>query len=219
MPRQNYTPALRHNGLTFCYDPLMRWVLREKRFKEQLAQQANLKPGHRVLDLGCGTATLAILLKQMCCEAQVFGLDADSKVLKLAGRKAASAGLRIGLSQSFAHETNFADASFDRVVSSLLFHHLTPANKQKTLDEIARILKPDGELHIVDFGLPQNRLLRCAFLPVQLLDGFATTTDSVQGKLSQYMQQSGFVNVRTNIKITTLFGSVSLYSGSCSGTI
>ena len=209
-----YISALHFDWLTRFYDPIMQWTMREQTFKLQLIQQANIKAGHRVLDLGCGTATLTILLKEVHPEAEVIGLDGDKKALSIAQRKIADAGLDIELTKGMSFDLDFPNHSFDVVVSSLLFHHLNSENKLRTVGEVYRILKPAGELHIADWGKPQNFLMRGAFLVVQLLDGFKTTGDSVQGKLLQYMEQAGFKKIEQTKRFATLFGSVCLYRGS-----
>jgi len=58
----------------------------------------------------------------------------------------------------------FAPSSFDRVVSSLVFHHLTSENKRRTLVKVRELLRPGGELHIADWGRPHNALMRVAAL-------------------------------------------------------
>ena len=84
-----YIPALRFKWLTPFYDPLLKWGMREENFKRRLVAQANIRPGSRVLDLGCGTGTLTILVKRIIPEAEVTGLDGDPAVLQIAGQKAA----------------------------------------------------------------------------------------------------------------------------------
>ena len=206
-----YISALHFDWLTRFYDPIMKWTMREQTFKRQLIQQANIKAGHRVLDLGCGTATLSIMLKEVHPGAEVVGLDGDVKALSIAQRKIADAGLDIELKKGMSFDLNFPDQSFDRVVSSLLFHHLTTKRKLETLAEIKRILKRGGELHIADWGKSQNLLMRCTFLIVQFLDGFTTTSESVQGKLLDYMKQGGFENAGETKRFNTIFGTLSLY--------
>jgi len=111
-------------------------------------------------------------------------------------------------------ELGFPDQSFDCVVSSLLFHHLTTKRKLETLAEIKRVLKPGGELHIADWGKAQNFLMRGAFLIVQLLDGFTTTSESVEGELLEYIELAGFANAGETQRFKTIFGTLSLYCAS-----
>ena len=124
----SYIPALRYESLTRFYDPVLRATLKEDRFKRLLVEQAALRPGHRVLDVGCGTATLTILLKQACAEAEVTGLDGHATVLDLARTKVKAAGLDVALMQGLASEASFSTASFDRIVSSLVFHQVVSLN-------------------------------------------------------------------------------------------
>src|SRR6059036_3560803 len=78
-----YIPALGFDWLTRFYDPVLRVTLREEKFKRLLVTQACVQPGQDVLDLGCGTATLTIMLKQSCPGAKIIGLDGDPKVLAI----------------------------------------------------------------------------------------------------------------------------------------
>ncbi|HWS54293.1 MAG TPA: class I SAM-dependent methyltransferase [Pyrinomonadaceae bacterium] len=148
---EKYIPALNFDRLTPLYDTVVRWLMPESEFKGRLVEQARVRAGHRVLDIGCGTATLTILAKQAHPGAEVFGLDGDPKILEIARRKAARAGAEITLREGLSFRLPFADESFDRALSSLMLHHLTPANKQLTLAEARRVLRPGGELHVADF--------------------------------------------------------------------
>ena len=154
------------------------------------------------------------MLKEIHPAAEVVGLDGEEKALSIAKRKIAKNGQGIEFKKGLSFDLDFTDQSFDVVVSSLLFHHLNREDKLRTLREVFRILKPAGELHIADWGRPQNFLMRGAFLVVQLLDGFETTGDSVQGNLLQYMEQAGFKNAGETKRFATLFGTVCLYRGS-----
>ncbi len=213
--RNTYIPALRFRGLTRFYDPVLRAVLKEERLKRILVKQVHAEPGHRILDLGCGTATLSVMLKQAYPGATIVGLDIDPEVLAIARRKAALANCEIEFHQGLAYDPGdglrFRSGSFDCVVSSLLFHHLTTNDKRRTFEKVRELLKPGGELLIVDWGKAQNPLMRVAFLGVQLLDGFSTTSDNVQGRLPALMRDAGLAKVEETHREMSLFGTLSFY--------
>jgi ubiquinone/menaquinone biosynthesis C-methylase UbiE len=94
---RNYIPALSFEWFTPFYDLLMQWFMRESTFKRCLVAQAKIEKGYRLLDIGCGTATLTILIKKVHPEADVTGLDGDPKILKMAKTKIIRAGLDIKL--------------------------------------------------------------------------------------------------------------------------
>ena len=116
----------------------------------------------------------------------------------------------LGLSESLP----YADATFDRVLSSLFFHHLTRAQKVRSAEEIRRVLRPGGELHVADWGKPTGALMRLLFYPVQFLDGFRTTADNIEGLLPEIFEITGFSGVRTLSEIPTACGTLALYSAS-----
>jgi ubiquinone/menaquinone biosynthesis C-methylase UbiE len=212
--RKRSIPALGFHALTALYDPAVAILLREGVWKSAFMEQVGPRPGERILDLGCGTGTLAILLKKTAPEAEVVGVDADQAVLDHARRKADDAGLSIQFQQAFADEigepaTLFG--TFDKIVSSLLFHHLDTETKRQALAGAWARLRPGGELHIADWGRPQNLAMRALFVPVQLLDGFATTRDNVLGRLPELVQEAGFAEVAETRRWATALGSLSFY--------
>ncbi len=209
--RTRYIPPLRFDWLTRFYDPLIRATVREKRFKALLVRQLGVEPGYRVLDVGCGTATLTLALKRACPLAEVHGIDGDQSALAIARAKAVRAGVTIELHHAMAWDPPFEPGSFDRIVSSLMFHHLDRAAKQRTLAAMHRLLAAKGELHVADWGKPHGPIMRAAFLGVQLLDGFATTRDSVEGALPALMRDAGFSSVMETKRLRTVFGTLSLY--------
>jgi len=203
-----YIPALGYDWLTPLYDPLLRWVMREEKFKRDLIAQARLEAGHRVLDLGCGTATLTILAKQLHPDATVVGLDGDPRVLEIGRTKAAKAGTNITLDQGMAFQLPYPDGSFDRVLSSLVFHHLTTEDKRRALREVFRVLRPGGELHIFDFGRPHTVLARWIAPAVRRLE---RTADLIDGLLPDMFRRAGFGEAQETAHFMTLVGTLSLY--------
>ncbi|PTU30379.1 class I SAM-dependent methyltransferase [Stenotrophobium rhamnosiphilum] len=208
---ERYIPALGYHWLTSLYDPVVQLTTRESTFKPALIAQANLQAGERVLDLACGTATLTLLAKRAQPAAEVHGVDGDSNILKIAADKAQREGLTIQLQQGLANALPYADSHFDRAMSSLFFHHLTRETKRAAFAELHRVLKPNGELHVADWGQAHNSLMRVAFFGIQLLDGFVTTADNVRGLLPTLMLEAGFVDVCETERYSTVFGTMSLY--------
>lgn len=206
--RDQYITALNYTWLNPLYDNLTRWTMREYTFKRRLVEQAHIRKDHRILDLGCGTATLTILIKGAHPEADVVGLDGDPRILKVARAKVASAGLNITLDYGMAYELPYPDNSFDRVFSSLLFHHLTQENKNRTAKETFRVLRHGGELHVADFGKPDNALMRFISLYMRRLE---KTADNVKGLLPDMFQNAGFDQIEESARYMTVFGSLSLY--------
>jgi len=180
----------------------------EAALKRQLVEQAQIRPGHRVLDLGCGTATLTVLIKRLHPGAEVVGLDGDQEILEIARAKVARAGLDIALEQGMAFALPYPVSSFDRVLSSMVFHHLTRENKARTLQEVFRVLRPGGELHVVDFGRPHNAITGPISLVMRRLE---ETSDNIKGLLPGMMRRAGFEEVGEAARHTTVFGTVCLY--------
>lgn len=208
-----FVPALGYRWLTNFYDPLMRVTMRDRLFKRQLVVQAALGSGHRVLDLGCGTATLTILIKQARPEAEVHGLDGDAQILEIARQKARRAAADVTLARGLAAKLPYDEAFFDRVLTSLMFHHLNREAKAAALGEVFRVLKPGGELHIADWGKPQNLAMRLGAGLVRMLDGDETTRDNFAGRLPEMMMGAGFAEVLARAHWKTAFGSLAFYSG------
>ena len=208
-----FIPALGYAWLTGIYDPVVRLTTRERVFKHALLAQADLRAPMKVLDLACGTGTLAIQAKQANPGCEITGIDADGQILAIARSKAQKAGQAIDFQQGFSSELPFPDRHFDRVLSSLFFHHLLPDAKRQTFKEIRRVLKPGGELHIADWGKAGSFLMRGLFYFIQLLDGFENTRENIEGRLPEIMQRAGFRDETTGREFSTMFGTMTLYSG------
>ncbi|MES2642455.1 MAG: methyltransferase domain-containing protein [Myxococcota bacterium] len=197
------------HSLTRVFDPLLKWTMRDERFKTRLLDQAGIGPGIRALDLGCGTGTLAVLAAQR--GAEITGVDADATALGLAREKAAA--LPVTFVEGLTTEVELPPGSFDRVLSSLFFHHLLPDAKAATLARAHEWLRPGGSIHIADWGRAANPLMRGLYYSVQLLDGFSTTEDNVRGLLPAMLRQAGFEEVEETRTEATVFGTLSFYRG------
>jgi ubiquinone/menaquinone biosynthesis C-methylase UbiE len=210
MSDTKYIPALRFAWLTPVYDPVLRRMLPEVALKQRLIAQAQIASGQRVLDLGAGTGTLTVMLKQACPEADVVGLDGDPTVLALAREKATAAGVALRFDHGLATALPYDDAAFDRVLSSLMLHHLTTADKGRALGEAWRVLRPGGELHVLDFGPPQNAL---AWLISQIFRRMERTADNIAGRLPEMLRRAGFTAVEQTAHQMTILGTLALYRG------
>jgi ubiquinone/menaquinone biosynthesis C-methylase UbiE len=210
--RAAYLPALRWKALTPAFDRVVRVTARERAMKQRLVESAGVAPGEAVLDVGAGTGTLAIRVKQLCPAALVVGLDADPDILALARTKAANADCAVELVEAPATEMPFPAESFDVVLSTLFFHHLTTDAKRATLSEVRRVLKPGGELHVADWGRPGDPVMAALFLSVRAFDGFGVTADNAHGRLPTLFAEAGLEDVSEGDRLRTALGTVALYS-------
>ncbi len=208
----DYVPALGYHWLTPWYDAVVGATTRESVFKRALIEQARFVTGQRILDVASGTGTLAIWIKQSQPHCDVTGIDGDPAILAIASSKAQKADVVVQFDQALSYDLPYPEAQFDRVVSSLFFHHLSWENKQRTAQELFRVLRPGAELHIADWGLAANMLMRGLFLLVQALDGFENTQDNVSGKLIELFEQAGFIQVSQRQSFGTVYGTMALYS-------
>ena len=148
--RHDYVPAAGRDAFLPGYDLLTR-VLGMKRVYDTLIAQAELADGQRVLEIGCGTGNVTVRAKRAEPGADVVGSDPDPLALARAQRKARGmTGIRF--ERAYAQELPFADGEFDRVLSSMMLHHLAEDVKACAAAEIYRVLRPGGTLHIVDIG-------------------------------------------------------------------
>lgn len=203
---KRYIPALSFRWLTPLYDPLLKWVMREETFKRKLIQHANIQPHMKVLDLGCGTGTLTLMLKRAFPEATVTGMDGDPQVLDIARDK--SGGTDIQWDEGLASSLPYPDSVFDRVVTSLVIHHLVTNDKRHAFKEIYRILKPHGELHLIDFGAPHSFVSR---LMAKYMRRLEEAADNFDGMIPHFIAEAGFSKVKEEEYFVTIFGPLSLW--------
>jgi ubiquinone/menaquinone biosynthesis C-methylase UbiE len=142
------------------YDLLV-WLLthgRSRAFHERLVNLAHLAPGESILDVGCGTGSLAIAAKgRVGTDGKVFGIDASPEMIARATSKAPKAEIDVSFKNAVAEALPFPDAQFDVVLSTLMLHHLPRNARQQCAREIRRVLKPQGRVLVVDFARAQSR--------------------------------------------------------------
>ena len=206
-----YIPALKYNWLTKFYDLLIQTFLKEKSWKNYLIQSFSNKSPQAILDIGTGTATLSIMMKQAYPQANITGLDGDEKILAIARSKVEQQMLDIDLIKGMSYQLPFPDNHFDVSTSSLMIHHLKDDDKVSTFKEPLRVLKPGGEFCIADWGKPDTVSSRLLFYWVQFLDGLETTSSNVKGFLPRFLSSSGFATVNELTKYKTIGGSISIY--------
>jgi ubiquinone/menaquinone biosynthesis C-methylase UbiE len=209
--KEAYIPALKYDWLTKFYDFLIQRFFKEREWKIFLIQTFSNKNPQQILDIGTGTATLSIMMKENFPKSSVFGLDGDHKILEIARKKARHQNLDIQLIQGLSYDLPFEDNHFDTVTSSLMIHHLTDEDKIRTFKEVLRVLKPGGEFNIADWGKPNNIFTRLLFYCVQFLDGFVTTNSNVKGLLPELLASCDFTSVQELKRFNTIGGSISIY--------
>lgn len=209
MTRERYIPALRFRWLTGIYDPLMaRWVT-ASRMRAAVIEALGLKPGLRLLELGCGPGRLAIEVKRREPQVRVDAVDADPAMLDIARRNAADAGVEIRFSQ--ADITKLHDlGTYDRVYSTFVFHHLMLDGKLAALTSVRRMLRPAGTFVVADFGRPRDRMQWVLSYSLQALDGYANTAPHRDGRFEQALRDT-FIRVDSIAAWRTAFGTLEVF--------
>lgn len=208
-PGRTYLPAAGRDFLLPLYDPLTK-LLGAGRLMQALLAQADLQPRQMVLDVGCGTGTLAVLIKQTHPDIDVTGLDPDPLALARAARKAERAGAQVRFDRGFADALDYGDGTFDRVFSSMMFHHLGREARSRMLENVRRVLKPGGRLEFLDFAGGAHNFLG------QVLHGRHLRA-SAEERLLGRMSDAGLVGARRVATRGTLLGAIAYYQAAAPG--
>ena len=188
-----FAPAFISHACTPFYDFVTTLGGCGKSFQIKVMEHANIQNNERVLDVGCGSGTLVLLIKARHPECDVVGVDPDKKILNIARKKLVKNNVRVDLIQAFAEKLPFDDLSFDVVVSALTFHHLPTEIKKQALREIYRVLKSDGRLLLADIGKPYSLFWKLKYLFdfERIFMGNNYMEDNLAGKLPYFMQEAG----------------------------
>jgi ubiquinone/menaquinone biosynthesis C-methylase UbiE len=207
---RTYIPAAGHDWLLPLYDPLVKLMGGESAHR-QLVDQADLQPGQRILEIGCGTGNLAILVKTVYPAVEIVGLDPDQKALDRARQKADRRRVTVQLDRGFSDELPYPDESYDRVLSAFMFHHLKRDEKEQSLHEIRRVLRPGGSLHLLDFGGAHDR--SDGFL-AHLFHRSEHVRDNSGDTILALMRQAGLDDPTVVAHQRTIFGRIFYYHAS-----
>jgi ubiquinone/menaquinone biosynthesis C-methylase UbiE len=204
-----FTPALGKADLD-GYDRAIRTWTREGVWRSALLAQVAPRAGDAILDVGCGTGSLAILLKQSAPNARIVGLDPDPEVLKLARAKADAAGVEVEWREGFARETAHA-GEFHKAVSSLVFHQVPVAGKRAGIAAMLGAVRPGGEVHIADYARQRGAMRSLFRLTVQRLDGLADTQPNADGAIEAMLADCDPSAARPLRTVHTITGTISLF--------
>lgn len=210
--KQAFTPALGRAEFTWAYDLAIRYLTRERLWRSALLKQVAPQNDETILDVGCGTGTFAIMLKQKAPKAQIGGLDPDPEALARAANKAAAKDIDVEWRQGFARDFANNPTIFDKAVSSLMFHQMPMAEKRIGLQAMFDALRPGGELHIADYAYQPDKNMRLLFRwTVQRIDGVEDTQPNADGALEEMLAELAGKKVMPVRVIRTLTGAISLF--------
>jgi SAM-dependent methyltransferase len=204
---RSFLPAAGHDWLLPLYDPVL-FLLGGDSARQDLVEQAEIRRGFRILDIGCGTGSLVALISRLHPDAEVVGLDPDPKALARAKRKARRAGTSARFDQGCSDELSYPGAAFDRVFSSFMLHHLGSDEKRRTLKEVCRVLEPNGSLPVLDFVGTEAR---SDGLMARWLHSRDHLRGNLDGGLLALMREAGFADAREVDHRTTILGRIAFY--------
>ncbi|HYA85908.1 MAG TPA: class I SAM-dependent methyltransferase [Nitrospirota bacterium] len=209
--KEIFRPALDLSFLTNLFDTFISCVIPESKIKGDLIDSMNISDDEKLLDFGCGTGTLLILGKQKHPNAHFEGIDIDPRILAIAKRKIEMQKLDISLIEYDGGELPQKANSVNKVMTSLMMHHLTTDKKLKAIKEIFRILVKGGKLYIADFGKQKNPMF---ILIGNIAAKFQEEVDAnFKGLLPALMTTAGFYNVQTIKTYNTKIGTIYIYAG------
>jgi ubiquinone/menaquinone biosynthesis C-methylase UbiE len=209
---RSFTPAAGSFAGVRYYDLLVRLLTREGIWRPKLLDLIAPQPGQTIVEVGCGSGTLAVAIKRRCPSATVIAIDPDPAVLEIARHKADAAGTAIDFRQGFLDEQGILPGSVDTAYCSLVLHQVPVATKTALINQLADLLAPRGRMHIADYG-QQSGLMRMLFrMTVQQADGLADTQPNADGLLEHLLANARFTPIGSDSRIATPSGTIALFT-------
>ncbi|GEL20443.1 class I SAM-dependent methyltransferase [Pseudonocardia asaccharolytica] len=202
----DYLPGFGHDRLLPLYDLVQRLFGAPEQHRT-LVDLAGLDRSRRTLEIGCGTGNLAILAKQLHPTTEMVGVDPDELALARARRKV-ERGPQVSFDHGYGQDLPYPDATFDRVLSAFMFHHLDADAKRATLREVLRVLTPGGALYLVDFG---GRVRAADGLMARLQLRSQRVRDNLDEAIPNLMREAGFTRPAALTSRVGRFGRVTFY--------
>jgi cyclopropane fatty-acyl-phospholipid synthase-like methyltransferase len=201
-----YVPALGFHWLTALYDPLIRCWSAASRLRASVIDALGLQPGMRILELGAGPGRLAIQIKRAHPGVAIDAIDIDARMIANARGNAAHAGVDIAFRE--ADMTEHVGGRYDRIYSTMTFHHLSPDAKQRALDVARDSLVDGGSFVVADFARPADPLQWALFAWIQQpLDGFQNTRPHRDGRFEEAVRAT-FAHVHSAALVRTIAGTI-----------
>jgi ubiquinone/menaquinone biosynthesis C-methylase UbiE len=202
----DYIPAAGHDAFLPGYDLLTR-LSGFDRVYDRLIRQAEIADDHRVLEIGCGTGNLTVRVKRAHPMIEVVGCDPDPLALRRAERKASRlSGIRF--ERGYAQRLPYANGEFDRVLSSMMLHHLDGDQKAAAAAEVFRVLRPGGRLHVVDMG---GRMTAHDGLSARLTLRSPLAAGNLGDAIPRTLRSAGFDCVEVDTHVQRFVGRLTYY--------
>ncbi|MCL4873666.1 methyltransferase domain-containing protein [bacterium] len=188
-------PGARTRGMPLNWAaPFYEWYCPKiglgRSFRERTLEFAGIRPGEKILDVGCGTGVLTRMAKERGGrDGTAIGIDPAPAMIGAARKAASFEGSRAEFRVAAVEALPFPDDCFDLVLSSLMLHHLPPDLKVQGLSEVKRVLRPGGRLLLVDIDRPEYPLWWALAWPLLF---WHFTKSQLGGGTPEFIKEAGF---------------------------